>query len=88
MHSKVSSGWLPSYIKATRPVLEKFEMARYFPDSPLKILGNVPTCLSRVRDDWYSLLLYSADQSDGSMNNLIEFFLSPVITTKISVLDL
>jgi hypothetical protein len=34
MHSKVSSDWLPSYIKAIRPVLEISEMAGYFPDSP------------------------------------------------------
>ena len=34
MHSKVSSDWLPSYIKATRPVLEIFKMARYIPGSP------------------------------------------------------
>jgi len=34
MHSKVFSDWLPSYIKATRPVLETFEMAGYFPDRP------------------------------------------------------
>jgi len=34
MHSKVSSGWLPSYIEVTRPVLEIFKMARYFPDRP------------------------------------------------------
>jgi len=34
MRSKVSSDWLSSYIKATRPVLEIFEMARYFPDKP------------------------------------------------------
>jgi hypothetical protein len=34
MHSKVSSDWLPSYIKATRPVLEIFKMAEYFLDSP------------------------------------------------------
>ena len=34
MHSKVSCGWLPSYIKATRLVLEILEMAGYFPDSP------------------------------------------------------
>jgi len=34
MHSKVSSNWLPSYIKATRSVLEIFKMAGYFPDSP------------------------------------------------------
>jgi hypothetical protein len=34
MHSKVSSDWLPSYIKTTWPVLEIFKMAGYFPDSP------------------------------------------------------
>jgi hypothetical protein len=33
MHSKVSSDWLPSYIKAMRPVLKIFKMAGYFPDS-------------------------------------------------------
>jgi hypothetical protein len=35
MHSKVSSDWLPSYIKATRPVLEIFRMVGYFLDRPL-----------------------------------------------------
>jgi len=34
MYSKVSSDWLPSYIKAMRPVLELFKMVEYFPDSP------------------------------------------------------
>jgi len=34
MYSKVSSDWLPNYIKATRPVLEVLKMAGYFPDSP------------------------------------------------------
>jgi len=34
MHSKVSSDLLPSYIKATRLILEIFKMAGYFPDSP------------------------------------------------------
>jgi len=34
MYSKVSSYWLPSYIKATRPVLKIFQMDGYFPDSP------------------------------------------------------
>jgi len=33
-HSKVSSDGLPSYIKATRPVLEIFKMSGYVPDSP------------------------------------------------------
>jgi hypothetical protein len=31
MQSKVSSDWLPNYIKATRLVLEIFKMAGYFP---------------------------------------------------------
>jgi len=31
MRSKVSSDWLPSYIKTTWPVLEIFKMAVYFP---------------------------------------------------------
>ena len=35
--SKVSSDWLPSYIKVTLPVLEIFKMAGYFPDSPRTI---------------------------------------------------
>jgi hypothetical protein len=34
MHSKLSSEWLPSYIKAKEPVLEIPKMAGYFPDSP------------------------------------------------------
>jgi hypothetical protein len=34
MNSKVSSNWLPTYIKATRPVLEIFKMDGYFPDRP------------------------------------------------------
>ena len=35
MGSKVSTELLPGYIKATRPVLEIFKMAGYFPDSSL-----------------------------------------------------
>jgi len=34
MHSKVSSDWLPSYIKNMWRVLEIFKMSRYFPESP------------------------------------------------------
>jgi len=34
MYSKVSSDWLPSYIKATRLVREIFKIVGYFPDSP------------------------------------------------------
>ena len=44
MYSKVSSDWLPSYIKATLPVLEIFRMAGYFPDiSRNKILSRLAT---------------------------------------------
>jgi len=39
MQSKVSSDWLPCYIKANWPVLEIFKMAAYFPDSPYFISG-------------------------------------------------
>jgi hypothetical protein len=48
LHSKVSSDWLPSYMKATRPVLEIFKMAGYFPDSP-----RIPHC---TVSHWQSLL--------------------------------
>ena len=34
MRSKVFSDRLPSYMKVTLPVLEIFEMARYFRDNP------------------------------------------------------
>jgi len=33
MHSKVSTDWLPSYIKATQPVLEIFKEEGYFLNS-------------------------------------------------------
>jgi hypothetical protein len=36
MRSKVSSDWLSSYIKATRPVLEIYKMAEYFSDNSRK----------------------------------------------------
>jgi len=44
MHSKVSSDWLPSYITATRPVLEIFKMAGYFPDSPRNLSAGLAQC--------------------------------------------
>jgi len=34
IHNNVSSDWLPSYIKATWPVLEIFKMGEYFLDRP------------------------------------------------------
>jgi len=48
MRSKVSSDWLPSYIKATLPVLEIFNMAGYFSYSsrmfPVEAIKWEPSC--------------------------------------------
>jgi len=49
MHRKFSSDWLPSYIKVTRPAIELFKMAGYFPDSP-RILSS--RCLLRDMDSF------------------------------------
>jgi hypothetical protein len=43
MYSKVSSDWLPSYIKATWLVLEIFKMAGYFPGRPHSIIWKAVT---------------------------------------------
>jgi len=60
MRSKVSSDWLPSYIKVTRPVLEIFKMAGYFPDSPRMLMQGLEL-ISFVSDEyWYRALTYSA----------------------------
>jgi hypothetical protein len=48
MRRKVSSDWLPSFIKATRPVLEILNMAGYFPDRPRIIEMLASTVLCRV----------------------------------------
>jgi len=40
MRSKVSSDWLPSYIKATRPVLEIFKMDAHIPDRRRTCVGS------------------------------------------------
>jgi hypothetical protein len=44
LRSKVSYGWLLSYIKVTRPVLEIFKMAGYFPDSPCMFVIWIKDC--------------------------------------------
>jgi hypothetical protein len=59
MRSKVSSDWLPSYINATRPVLDILKTDRYFPNSlriPVKICwAEVQSCIVHMR--WYSYVL-------------------------------
>jgi len=64
MHSKVSSDWLPSYIKTTRPVLEIFEWldtfrtdlvfyiihsAHYSPISTIFLLNVIANSITIVR---------------------------------------
>jgi hypothetical protein len=48
MHSKVSTDWLSSYMKATHPVLELFKIAWNFPDSPRKRSSIVVTYYRNV----------------------------------------
>jgi len=43
IYTKVSSDWLPSYIKATRPVLEIYKMDGYFLDRPCIL--DFSTCI-------------------------------------------
>jgi len=56
MHSKVSSDWLPSYIKAMQLVLEIFKMDGYFPDSPRT--PNVAICVVLNQTVWYFNILF------------------------------
>jgi hypothetical protein len=44
MYSNVSSDWLPSYIKTTRPVFEIFKMAGSFPVRPRTSIWPVLFC--------------------------------------------
>ena len=77
MRSKVSSDWLPSYINATRPVLEIFKMARCFPDSPCTKMalqevgweggGSDWTYLAQDRDTWRARVK-CGNESSGSIN--------------------
>jgi len=53
MDSKVSSDWLPSYIKAMRPVLEILKIAGYFPDSH---------CTREVKDKAVTLTSYEINE--------------------------
>jgi hypothetical protein len=56
IYSKVSSDWLPSYFKASRPVLEIFKMAGYFPDSPLMVV---------IVDMFYLFMHFSSSSSSS-----------------------
>jgi len=71
MHSKVSSDWLPSYIKATRLVIEILKIALYFPDSP-HIFG---LCLDqKCLTDWSGIEVGHPREEDGNLlNNCMGF---------------
>ena len=66
MHSKVSTYWLSSYIKATQPVLEILKMAGYFPDSPrilgLLLLYFVPNCVFGIQEEQKKKEIYIVHQ--------------------------
>ena len=63
MTSKASSEWLPSYIKATRPILQIFKVAGYFPNGPR--LGTIQ--LSKIKSQsllyrsWNCIFALSTD---------------------------
>ena len=59
VHSKVSSDWLPSYIKATLSVLEIFKMAGCFPDSPrTNLFSPKPLSWSIFAPHWRVIQLF------------------------------
>jgi hypothetical protein len=65
MHSKVSSDWLPNYIKATQLVLKILKMAGYFMDRPrihLKTLHLMGPDSLRVT--------YEVFQPNGTVGNI------------------
>jgi len=80
MHSKVSSDWLPSYCKATRPVLEIFKMAGYFPDSPriaTTLSARLTNCLNKLctcLPDWFTDQMI--DSLSTQVNKLVDLLCS------------
>ena len=56
MRGKVSSDWLPSYIKAALPVLEIFKMAGYFPDRPRVYMGI--SLLPRYKNEYFPPVVF------------------------------
>jgi len=76
MDSKVSSDWLQSYVKATRPVLELFKMAGYFSDSPRiasTLSAHLTNCLSKLctcLPDWFTDQMI--DSLSTQVNKLVD----------------
>jgi len=59
MCNKVSSDWLPSYIKANESVLEIFKIVGYFPDSPRKLHCILSTNNGNVLCLTLTILIYA-----------------------------
>jgi len=62
-HSKVSSDWLPSYIKATWPVLEIFKMAGYLPEESrdVQLKSGPYVNMSNLFTKIYNMLYYTTN---------------------------
>ena len=81
MRSSVSSDWLPSYIKATRPVLEIFQMDGYFPDSPRTVYFHWYRCPT------HSLYCNLNTVSLVYLTHIVGHFLSTALSHKCSRLS-
>ena len=77
MHSKVSSDWLPSYIKTTWSVFEIFKMDGYCMDSP--DTSNVARCLALNQTVWYFNILFGEKNWENSRHMIMYLHLSVVI---------
>jgi len=76
MHSKVSSDWLPSYIKAKRPVLEIFKRDGHFPDS-----------LHMCTTEQYFLLLCMFQRRDQISIRISKIYLYRITDAKLTMKD-
>jgi hypothetical protein len=84
MHRKVSSDWLPSYIKATRTILEIFKMAGYFPDSPRIPFENGWTP-QRYWKLWRRKKSFASEGTEQKFLGYLAFSLKTISTTLISI---
>jgi len=70
MYNKVSSDWLSSYIKATRPVLEIFKVAGFFMNSaPMVVIL-----------DTFSLLIHLFSSTSSSSSLALQPFMFGLYT--------
>jgi len=80
MCGKFSSDWLPSYIKATWPVLEIFKMAGYFLDKPHINFSSQISCLLLL-----IVICYSTFSSRSTFWGCRFTFIHPIISSTAAV---